>query len=194
MTVRISVAETATAQRYLRTEQLCEICGGECDPQCEADRCEFGYQYDPPELAWLPVPELPIVRDPDGCMVDGKMLYNRPLRVGDEVILTAPCPEPMCRGGYVQYPEWEGRDERCRNCDDGRVDVVAATVHQIVPVVYGFTSQNPACDRFIFRSAPDEPGFGWLRTRDPMTTECLSGDWSSARFGLHLTNTRQADT
>ena len=31
--------------------------------------------------------DLPTVRDPDGCMVDGKMLYRRPLRVGDRVTL-----------------------------------------------------------------------------------------------------------
>jgi len=31
--------------------------------------------------------DLPTVRDPDGCMVDGKMLYHRPLRVGDRVTL-----------------------------------------------------------------------------------------------------------
>jgi len=33
------------------------------------------------------IDDLPAVRDPDGCMVDGKMLYHRPLRVGDRVTL-----------------------------------------------------------------------------------------------------------
>ena len=34
------------------------------------------------------------------------------------------CPEPMCRGGEVSYPEWEGRVEICDLCDgSGRVPV-----------------------------------------------------------------------
>lgn len=37
---------------------------------------------------------LPSVRDPDGCMVDGKMLYRRPLRVGGRVTLATTCPTP----------------------------------------------------------------------------------------------------
>ena len=33
----------------------------------------------------------------------------------------APCPEPMCRSGEVQYPEWEGD---ARPCPDCRIELV----------------------------------------------------------------------
>ena len=36
-----------------------------------------------------------------------------------------PCPEPACRGGEVQYPEWEGRTETCGACDgEGTITTV----------------------------------------------------------------------
>ena len=34
--------------------------------------------------------------------------------------LTGPCPNPECRGGEIQYPEWEGHTERCTDCVNGR--------------------------------------------------------------------------
>ena len=52
-----------------------------------------------------------------------------------------PCPEPRCRGGEVQYPEWEGRTETCELCDG------EGTITTPLPSIIDWQSCSCACHK-----------------------------------------------